>query len=157
MVEPKKELKHVRVFLGVHPFVIKESANPHFETTDGDFIRKAHAQASKLSEQLEPKEPQAPEPQEEPFVATLKDLIYRIAEIEGRQAEFDGRLVEVEDFIESIVKPAHREPQTVPKIEERVQKPTSSELRELRHSDDDDEMREKILLMEEKARRRRRG
>ena len=72
----------------------------------------------------------------------------------ARMNQLEVRVKELEVFVDDIVRPAHKEPETEPKVEENLQKPRSSELRELHHSDDDGETRALVLQMEHARRKR---
>lgn len=155
-----KQPQHVRVYFGAHGINVKESANPAFKTTDGDFIRRAMAanESRKLTEVGNGSELERINKNFESIKKNFKITKENFANIDEFVKDLDKRLVEIEQFMNDVVRPSHRKlpPETdaekgkdgvkvMESKEERVEIPK------------DPEMVERLKEMENRARERRKS
>ena len=121
------------------PFAVKESANPHFKTSDAEFIRTV-----KIAENMEQ--------MAKAINANNENLSKVIAEIRADIIDLQNRVAKMEIFYESVVKPSHRrEERTREKLKEAKKEHVVKQPVEIPQ---DAEMAERIAEIEKRAKER---
>ena len=159
-----KQPQHVRVYLGAHGINIKESANPSFKTTDGDFIRRGIA-ANQSKELIEVGGSHI-EAANENFRNIHKNFKMTEQALDVTQQNFiklgeivkdlEIRLEKIEQLMNDVVYPSHRKlppENTVEKVKKGVKVKESVEPVEIPR---DEKLAQKIRRMEEESAQRRR-
>ena len=151
----KQQLKnpqHVRIYFGTHGINIKETANPSFKTTDGDFIRKG-AVADRLQAVIE-----AFNKNQAQLSAGFETVNGNFTKIDEVIADLEIRLEKIEQFMNDVVYPSHRKlpPENNDGSGEKVKESLESP-KEPVEIHEDPEMAAKIAEIEEAAKSRGKG